>query len=300
MDPNPKRFISQFTIGLRPGTTTLWSLVVVLTCALLWAMHNEVVRLLGLEPGAKEEEVEIQIAAAVLLVGPTFAAAWALRLRDSTLIKNMLVGTQILLMASAILSISTALVLAGVTPFGWEATKTIEWYASCCYVLAVLSVIGWLQAPSTIWLIYNRLLDRYWKNVLGTIILALLSWLALHELTEWPGLLAAALLITGLSTALIAANRICIVLGETTRLATVVAMFGSLVTLLLAGRELEFFNRVADRATAREYGAYLELAVAAAAFLLLCARGISTYRAGHSASSPEKPSNPQQMPISSG
>jgi len=292
MDPNPRWLTSQFTIGLRPGTTTLWSSVVVLTAALIWAMHNEVIRLLGLEPGGEMEEVEIQIAAAVLLVGPTFAAAWALRLQDATLIRNMLAGTQIVLMLSSMLSIATALLLAGITPFGWEPAKTVEWYASCSYILAILSMIGWLQAPNSIWLIYRRLLDRNWKNLVGVIALGLLSWLALQELTEWPGLLAGALLATGLGTALIAANRICVRLGESTFWLTTVATVGALVPLALASRELEFFNRVADRSTTHQYGSYLELAVAAAGFLVLLIRGIGCYRAGHPSNSQKQTSTP--------
>jgi len=301
MSCNPRRLTSQFTIGLRPGTTTLWSSVMVLTTALIWAMHNEVIGLLGLKPGTSKEEVEIQIAAAVLLVGPTFAAAWALRLQEATLIKNMLTGTQILLMVSAVLSIATALVLAGICPFGWGPAKTIEWYASASYVLAVLSVIGWLQAPNSVWLIYRRLLDRNWKNLVGVIALALLSWLALQELPEWPGLLTLALLATGLGSALIAANRFCVRLGESTRLQTMVAALGASLALALASREIEFFNRVADRSLAHQYGSYLELAVAAAAFLLLLGRGIRYYREGHSSRSPEESSHSSpRLPIPPG
>lgn len=299
MNPNPKWITSQFTIGLRPGTTTLWSSVVVLTTALVWAMHNEVVRLLGLKPGTGMEEVEIQIAAGVLLVGPTFSAAWALR-QDATFIRNLLVGPQIVLMLSATLSIATALVLAGITPFDWTPTKTIEWYASCGFVLAVVSVIGWLQGPKSVWLIYLRLLDRNWKNLTGVVVLALLSWLALRELPEWPGLLAAVLLATGLGSALIAANRVCVRFGESALLPTAVATLGALVPLALAGRELEFFNRVADRSLAHEYGSALELAVAAAAVLVMCARGIRCRVAGHPSNFAEESQAPHPHPDAPG
>jgi hypothetical protein len=280
MDPNPSWLYSRITIGLRPGTTTLWGVVVVLTCALLWAMHREVNRLLGLDPGGEAQEVQIQIAAAVLLVGPTFAAAWTLRLRDPALIRNMLAGTQALLMGAAIVSVATALVLAEIIPLDWEPATAIEWYASFSYAIAVLIVIGWLQARSSVWLIYRRLLNRTWKNLVAVIGLSLLSCFAVRRLGDSPAISTLALFFTGFSLTAVAGNRTSVRLGEVSRLPAAVAGVGAILTLALASRELGFFNRLADRGFAHHYGGNLELVLAGAAFLLLLDRGRRFYKAG--------------------
>lgn len=281
MGPNPRWINSRITIGLRPGTTMLWAVVVLLTCALLWSMRHEVVRLLDLGGKGKPEpdEVQLQIAAAVLLVGPTFAASWMLRLKDPALIRNMLEGTQALLLAAAVLSVSTALVLAGIRPFGWGPAEAVQWYASCSYVVAMPIAVGWLQARGSVWIVYRNLLNRTWKNLVATILMTLLAWVAVNELGSSPALSTVMLFAIGFSLTVVAGNRTSVRLGEVSRLPAAVAGVGAILTLALAGRELEFFNRVVDKGTAHQYGGDLELVVAAVAFAVLCRRLFLYFRA---------------------
>ena len=115
---NPGRLFTRVTIGLRPGTTTLWALVAVLTCGLLWAYYRNV-ESLGASDG-QLFDLNLAVAVSVLLVGPTFASAWTLREKDRTLMRTMMAGTRLLLLASAVLSVGTALALAEIRPLSWD------------------------------------------------------------------------------------------------------------------------------------------------------------------------------------
>jgi hypothetical protein len=278
MQPNPSRLNSRITIGLRPGTTTLWAMVVLLTCGLLWSMRHEIVRLLALDGKGAPDDVQIQIIAAVLLVGPTFAASWMLRLKDPALIRSMLAGTQALLLTAAILSVATALVFADMRPFGWEPTKTVQWYASCSFVIAMPIAVGWLQARSGVWIVYRRLLNRTWKNLVATFALAILAWATLQQIEAHQRIGTAALFVIGFSFTAIAGNRTSVRLGEVSRVPAAIAGLGAIVTLALVGRELQFFNRIADKDVAHRYGGDLELLIAATAFAWLCYRIFLYYR----------------------
>jgi hypothetical protein len=317
---NPAWLNSRVTIGLRPGTTTLWALVAVLTCLLLWALHHNIRefplhagsdrcaaralvstkghcrrradvasgtnRVSQVRPAAREKKdnphdgrLNLAIAVAVLLVGPTFASAWALRDKDRALMRSMLAGTRLLLLGSAILSVSAALALAGVRPFNWGVGEAIGWYASLSYTIAVVMVIGWLQARGPIWLIYRRALTATKWNLLTTIGLALVSGVAIIKLSNFPPYCQALLFLAGFGFTAIAGNRASSPLGEVSRLPAALAGFGGILTLALASREFGFYNHLIARGTAHMYGRDAEFALAVAAFALLAIRySIRLYR----------------------
>lgn len=276
MDRNPSWLNSRITIGLRPGTTTLWGAVVVLTCGLLWALHSEISRILAASGGG-QERIDVQIAAAALLVVPTFAASWTLRLNDPTMIRNMLGGTRALLLSSAILSVSSALALASISPFGWDAERAVEWYASASYVIAVLIAIGWLQARSVVWIVYRKVLGSTAMNTLATVVLCVLSYAALHPLAGLAVLPAALLVLSGLTLTAVAANRTSVPLGENSRKTAALAGLGGLASLFLAGREIGFFEHVVANHDAVAYGGdflLLTAVVSALAWLSIAIRSI--------------------------
>ena len=119
---NPGEVYLRVTLALRGGITTLWMLAAVLTAGLLWLVHHH-------GSYGKPAEQNKQIAAAVLLVGPAFASAWSLRAEGSELLRTSLSGARFLLLASAALSVASALALAGVFPSGSNRYEAIEIYA---------------------------------------------------------------------------------------------------------------------------------------------------------------------------
>ena len=284
MTSNPTRLNSRVTIGLRPGTTTLWALVAVLTAGLLWSFHHELQHLLGSvhKSGHGHHHhhlLDLQIAVGVLLVGPTFAASWTLREKDPTLLRSMLAGTRLLLLGSALLSVAAALALGGVRPFGWGRAEAIDWYASLSYTIAVLIVIGWLQARSMIWLLYRNVLKRTEWNLAATVLLALAAYMAIRKLSILPIGSTVVLFLTGFGFTAVAGNRTSVRLGQVSRLPAAVAGIAGILTLALASRELRLYNRIADKGFAHTWGSRAELAIAASALLLLLFRLI--YEAGN-------------------
>jgi hypothetical protein len=274
MDRNPSWLNSRITIGLRPGATTLWAMVVVLTCGLLWAVRQELERFVAVDHRRVAETVdrlqaadtEVQILAAVLLVGPTIAASWTLR-TNSTLIRSMLVGVEVLLLSSAVVSVAAALVLAGFEPFDWGPMTTIEWYSSLTYVIAVLVLTGWLQARSWVWRIYRRVLSSTKMNMLATALLCAIAVLAIQRLEDISLATAAVLLLIGFALTAVAGNRTSVDLGENSRLAAFWAGLGALIAVALAGRELEFFESVISLDDAVHHGERALLIVGGVALL---------------------------------
>jgi hypothetical protein len=268
MNTNPSWLNSRITFGLRPGTTTLWAMVVVLTCGLLWALRHELDRVLRLASG--DSEVEVQIVAAVLLVGPTFAASWSLR-SNPTLIRSMVIGAESLLLGSAVVSVAAALVLAGFEPFDWGPVESIDWYASLSYAIAVLIVTGWLQARSWVWWIYRHLLFNTRMNLLATAVFASFAYVAVHFLEDVVVAPAALLLLSGFGLTAVAGNRTSVRLGENSRLPAFWSGLGALVALALAGRELEFFERALSKEEAFRLGEMALAVVGIVAFAMFVA-----------------------------
>lgn len=272
---NPSRIFTRATIGLRPETITLWALVAVLTCGLLWAFHRNIAYIAALSEPAK-------IAVGVLLIGPTFASAWTLREKDRALMRSVLAGTRLLMLASAALSVATVLAVAGLLPFGWDVGPAVSWYASASFTIAAFVVTGWLQARNVVWSVFRHVLTKTKWNLLATILLALASYVAIAEIGSFPLPATALLFATGFAFTAVAANRSSIPLGgenhlsgpwgALTHLPAALAGLAAIVTLAIASRELTFYNHVADRGEVHEWGLVAELAIAAAAVVLLIVR----------------------------
>ncbi|MGE0067319.1 MAG: hypothetical protein AB7T48_08195 [Solirubrobacterales bacterium] len=306
-DGNPPRVYSRVMIGMKPGTTTLWALVAVLTCLLLGAFHHSIKdltpaegrfeclvtaakrtnpncdRYYGLaeataapreEPPEKpgRNRINLTIAVAVLLIGPTFASVWTLREGDRTLMRSMLSGTRLLLLGSALLSVATALALAGVTPFGWGKGVAVGWYASLSYTIAMVFVVGWLQAQAPVWFLYRRVLTRTRWNLVATFCLALIAAGALWKISSFPPYCLAILLLAGFGFTAVAGNRRPTRLNEVVRLPPLLAGVGGIVTLALASREFYFYNHVKDLGETHWIGLRVELALAAATMVVAVIR----------------------------
>ncbi|MET0306220.1 MAG: hypothetical protein ABW196_08330 [Solirubrobacterales bacterium] len=272
MPTNPSRLFTRATIGLRPETITLWALVAVFTCGLLWAFHRNIEDIASLTDKA-------QIAIGVLLVGPTFASAWTLREKDRALMRSTLSGTRLLMLASASLSVATALAIAGLRPFGWEVGQAVSWYASISYTIAAIIVVGWLQTRWIAWFVFRDVLTKTKWNLLATAILALGSYLAISEFSDFPALATGVLILTGFAFAVVAANRSSVPLGEVAHLPAALAGVAAIVTLAIASRELTFYNYLADKGEVHEWGMSAELSIAgAAAAMLLVRYSLRLYR----------------------
>jgi hypothetical protein len=257
---------TRVTIGLLPGTTTMWALVVILTSGLLWAFHRNTGALLN------GDDNRLAIAVAILLIGPTFASAWAIRDKDRALLRSMLVGARLLMMAAAILAVATALALIGFRPFGWSAPRAIEWYASASYAVATLIVIGWVQARSLVWFAYREALTKPRRNLAATLVLALsaATVIACSDASHrGAGLL---LLAIGLCLSAVAGNRTAVSLGEVNRLSAILAALGAIVAIAIAGHQLGFYDSVLGQAQARRIAAEAEFSVAIAAMLVFLRR----------------------------
>ena len=265
MKPNPSRFFARATIGLRPETITLWGMVAVFTCGLLWAFHRNIQELALLDDRAK-------VALGVLLIGPTFASAWTLREKDRALMRSTLSGTRFLMLTSAALSVATALAVAGLQPFGWKVGEAVSWYASISYTIAAIIVTGWLQTRGVTWFIFRRVLTKPKWNLVATIALALAAYLCLSEIGRSQAAGAVALLLIGLGFTVVAANRSSNPLGEVNHLPSVLAGIAAIATLAIASREMYFYNYIADRTDVRAWGLMAELVIAGAGALLLLSR----------------------------
>lgn len=265
MPTNPSRLFTRATIGLRPETITLWALVAVFTCGLLWAFHRNIQDIATLTDKA-------QIAIGVLLVGPTFASAWTLREKDRALMRSTLSGMRLLMLASAALSIATALAIADLQPFGWKVGQAVSWYASLSYAIAAIIVVGWLQTRWIAWFVFRDVLTKTKWNLLATAVLALASYFAISELSDFPALATGVLILTGFAFAVVAANRSSVPLGEVAHLPAALAGVAAIITLAIASRELTFYNYLADKGEVHEWGMVAELSVAAAAAVILLVR----------------------------
>ena len=310
---NPARVYSRVMIGMRPGTTTLWAVVSVLTCLLLGAFHHNIDELSPhshrhskvvcdtgtwvafdsdcvprsgfvasgsaavAQPRAKaaparnedRHRINLAIAVAVLLVGPTVASVWALRENDQALLRSMLSGTRMLLLGSAVLSAATALALANVTPFGWSMGRAVGWYASLSYTIAVVMMIGWVQARAPTWWIYRHVLTKTRWNLVATISLAAFAAVAIKKLPSAPLYCQIALFLAGFGFTAVAGNRRAAPLGKVSRVPALLAGIGAIVTLAVASREFFFYNDLFDLGPLHSAGFWLEVIVGFVALVVL-------------------------------
>lgn len=241
---NPANVYSRVTLGLRGGMTTLWMLAAVLTAVLLWLVHHHA------GYGSPDEQNK-QITAAALLVGPAFASAWSLRADNGELLRTFLAGARGLLLASAALSVATALALAEVMPSGTNRYDAIELYASASYFVAVPLLVAWILASRPTWLILRDWLSTEMRNLLAILLMsAIILLVGLHSGVPFrlSGLL---LLGTGVALSVIAANSAAEPLMSARTMYRPLAGIGLLPAILLAGFYLGFYSDQMTGPTAR-------------------------------------------------
>jgi len=265
-DKNPPVLTAFTTLSIRSGLTSLWAGASVFTALLLWAIHR-----LAPDELALASSGSLEATVAILLIGPALASAWAIRADRGDLLEGTLGGARACLLASAALSVVTALSLAGFRPFHWSNATAIEVYASLSYGTAALVVIGWAVALPLCWLFYREILTTARRNYVALFLLAgLAAAVCVHG-----GLPVRAvgltLLTTGLLMAVLAAHP-----GRATgapNVGPVAAAIGSFATLLTAGWYLGFYDNVASHHA-------LHVAVLASEGALMALAAVQWYRRG--------------------
>nr|MDQ3726218.1 hypothetical protein [Actinomycetota bacterium] len=236
---NPRQLYLNVALGLRGGTTTLWMLATVLTAVLLWLVHHH--------PGYGAPRFQNkQIVAAALLVGPAIASAWSLRGEGGELLRTSLSGARVLLLASAALSVATALALAEVLPFGFSRYDAISLYAAMSFFIATAMTAAWLLSGRPTWKLLRGALRRPSFNLLAIALLGLVTLLVgLHEGSHLrpDGLL---LFCAGLGLIVISANTVAEPLGGSRAFYRLVASVGAIPVVFAAGFFLGFYTNRFD------------------------------------------------------
>jgi hypothetical protein len=238
---NPASVFLRVTFGIREGLNTLWVLAVVLTAALLWAFHRHEVQTL-----LQGHHGELDAAAAVLLIGPAAVSAWAISTGDQgELLRSAVSVARFLLLASAVLSVATAMSLDGFLP-GLATKAAIEVYASAAFAIAVVIIVGWVGARRPTWFFYRNVLTSPRRNLAGVAVLCtLLVILAIHQ--HSPFWLAALLLFgLGLGLAAIATNRTSTGLFEEAGVFPPLAAIAAVPAIAAAGYFFGYYSDVVD------------------------------------------------------
>lgn len=242
---NPSNYSTVTSFGLLGGMTTFWAGAAVFTALLIWMVQHLAPANLSDAGGGS-----LEVVASTLLIGPTLAAAWAVR-TDSWALEEVLIGARFALMFSAAVAVATAISLAGVRPFSLGPEDTLQVYSGLSYVVACLIAISWAVTLPVTWFLYRMAL-RTQRSRLVAIAAGLGSALLLlchQQVPTWiQGLL---LLVAGLSLAVIAAQPNPSLSSSVVRRGSVVATFGSIVWLLAAGALLGFYEDVIDASDVR-------------------------------------------------
>jgi hypothetical protein len=122
---NISPLVVKTTLATSPHLTSLWTLVVVLSAALLWLFDR-----LSPYPPFSDPNGHLEVAAGALLLVPTFAAAWVIRSDETAATRLVLSGARLLLVLCGVLSVCTALTLANVLPRHSGDLVYIKLYAS--------------------------------------------------------------------------------------------------------------------------------------------------------------------------
>lgn len=260
---NPPGIYVRVTLGLRGGMTSLWMIAAVLTAVLLWLVHHHV----SYGPPAEQNR---QIAAGVLLVVPAFASAYSLRSEGNELLRTVLSGARGLLLASAALSVASALALAGLTPSEVSRHDAIEVYAAASYFVAVPLVVAWVLSGRATWLMFRRFLSSQRSNLvvemgIGVVLVAV-GGLADALPVRLSG---GVLFICGLGLAALAANSAGEPLRRLGASYRLIAGLGSVAALAVAGFFLGFFDGESVRASAYAACWLTGIAVAMAALAVM-------------------------------
>lgn len=263
-ESNPRHLYARVTLGLNESMTTLWMLAALLTAGLLWLVYHH-------PDFGDPAQQNKQIAAGVLLVGPAFASAWALQADRGGLLRAVLTGARILLLASATLSVATALALADVHPTFFERREAIEWYAAAGYFVAIPLLAAWLLSTTLSWIVLRDFLFSQRRNLVAILILGGIALgVAVHS--EIPERVAGGILAAvGLSLTAIAANSV----GEEPRSSRApyrpLAGLAAVPVFGAAGCFLGFYEELLAYDTARLLGTLTAGAIVAlaAVFLIL-------------------------------
>lgn len=237
---NPRQLYMNVALGLRGGTTTLWMLATALTAVLLWFVHHHA------SYGSPRFQNK-QIVAAALLVGPAIASAWSVRGEGGELLRTSLSGARVLLLASAALSVATALALADVRPFGLDRYDAISAYTSVSYFIATAMISAWVLSGRLTWKVFRGGLRRPSHNLVAIMVLGLVTMLAgVHENPPLR-LDGCFLLAAGVGLVVISANTVAEPLGGSRSYYRLLASLGAIPVIFAAGYFLGFYtNRFDD------------------------------------------------------
>lgn len=271
---NPQILYARITLTLRTGIITLWMLATLFSTALLWIVHHHSnyggghahhhpqpflvpAVIPALFAGAHHIAISSdnkQIAAAVLLAGPAFAAAWALRSDSSDTLRAVMKGSQLLLLVAAGLSVAAALALAGVVPGNEGRYRAVEVYATISYFVTVPMIAAWVISSATAWQVFRTWFSTERRNLvlLSGILIFCVAWCVVAgSPSRSDGWI---LLLAGISCLVISANSVGqSMLGGTTRYRPI-ALFAAIPLLLGAGALLGFYADMLDPDIARSVG----------------------------------------------
>lgn len=238
-ETNVSPLIVRTTLATAGHLTSLWTLVVVLSAAMLWVFERR-----GPDVGTGASG-SLEVAAGALLLVPTLAAAWAIRSNEGAATRMVLSGTRLLLLLCGVLSVSAALTLAGVLPENLGPVAGLELYATLAYLAAVLVGASWVLSLRPTWYLYRHWLRTPLAHLRATVVLATLAALAsllAPFLAVGRYASAFALLAIGLCLVAIAANRIGSRLSEPRGPAPPLAFLAATLAFLAAGYWLDYYH----------------------------------------------------------
>ena len=158
------------TLGTSPHLTSLWSLVVVLSAALLWLFDRR-----SPYPPFADVSGHLEVAAGALLLVPTFAAAWVIRSDETAATRLVLSGTRFLLMLCGALSVCAALSLGGILPRHIAGIVTVKFYASIAYLAAAVVGVSWVVSLRATWYLYRDWLTKPSTHMLVALMVILVA-----------------------------------------------------------------------------------------------------------------------------
>ncbi len=195
---NPTYVLGLIEFGIRTSVTSLWATAVVFTSCVLWAMHR-------LAPPEFILNGHLEATVAILLVGPSLAAAWAIR-EDTEVVDAQIWGARSLLFVSAGLAVATALSFDGFSPFHLETDQAVEIYASLSYGVSALIVAGWVLTRETSWFVYRKVLTTGRRNLTTTAAAVVVGLVVVAHEGLHNRLVGAALLAAGMALGSVAAH----------------------------------------------------------------------------------------------
>jgi hypothetical protein len=236
--------LTMYTIfGIRDGLMTLWAGAVVFTAVLLWGFHRA-----APYPVEEAGPGSLELAGAILLIGPALASAWAIRADTGEVLERFMIGARSVLLLAATLSVLAALSLAGIRPAGWSYSQTIELYAGLGYAAAIPISVAWMVSQRSTWFLYRHVLTTSARNLLCIAGVAVLcAVVSLHDDPgdRWLGIL---LLAVGMAFAIVGSNRAGMD-SVRVRLYPFFAFFGLVTALAIAGYYLNVYGRHFDAGT---------------------------------------------------